>query len=162
MQSKWSNISHTAKTSNDEGGDPVGGGLELATRVVSLRGRRWENDEEKRECVEAQMTDKFRDIMAREEASAKHNEFMDKKKVKRFDMFVKIQKKMIELEERKFAIKFVCEGKTNLYLKANNLDPDLVMFIHDLRDSMYVRFARKRKKTQEIEAFGSNNRLFCF
>lgn len=90
MQSKWSNIDHTVKTANakasDEGGDPTGGGLAPAARLVRSRGRKWENDKEKREWTAAKMIEKFEDIVAREEASAKLNELKEEKKAKMFNM----------------------------------------------------------------------------
>lgn len=60
------------------------------------RGRKWVTKKEKREGAVAKMTEKFKDIMAKKgEACAKHNELKEENNVKRFNVFMKIQKKKI-------------------------------------------------------------------
>lgn len=79
---KWSDNANFVKTANSEGdevGDTsggVGGGLAPAMR---------------QERMLARMMDKWEDIMAKEEASAKHNELNDEKKAEKFNTFMDMQ-----------------------------------------------------------------------
>ena len=72
------------------------------------------------------MMDKFKDIMAKEEAYLKCNELKKRKKGGENYAIMEILKKKMELEERKLAVKQTCEDQIFLYVKAGNLDPDVV------------------------------------
>jgi len=63
-------------------------------------------------------------------------------------LFMEIQKKKIEIEVRKLAIKKACEEQKNLYVKAYDLYPNAAKFIHDLCDNMYARFAQKEGEAE--------------
>ncbi|EMS62080.1 hypothetical protein TRIUR3_34665 [Triticum urartu] len=80
----------------------------------------------KLEEAASKMMDKFKDIMAKEEAYLKCNELKKRKKGGENYAIMEILKKKMELEERKLAVKQTCEDQNFLYVKAGNLDPDVV------------------------------------
>lgn len=93
-QSKRSSIAHSAKTTNAKTND------DDVDSTIEARGRKWETDKEKQERVAAKVSD---NIMAKkEEACAKHDELKEEKKAKSFGLFMEVQMKKFELEERMF------------------------------------------------------------
>lgn len=63
--------------------------------------------------------------------------------MKRFDMFMEMQKKKLKFEETKIAIKAEAEARKLLFVKPTDFDPSAVKFVQEYRDTMYKRFARK-------------------
>lgn len=110
-QSKWSHTANSIKPLTLEG-----------MKLISWTRKTTKKLEE----VASKMMDKFKDIMAKEEAYLKCNELKKRKKGGENYAIMEILKKKMELEERKLAVKQTCEDQNFLYVKAGNLDPDVV------------------------------------
>lgn len=84
----------------DEGGDPTiqtQEGLAPTNKVIRNLGRKWEEEEEKREGAAAKIMEEFDDIMAKKE------------KAERFCIFIEMQDKNLNRQEKKFEIKAASE-----------------------------------------------------
>lgn len=104
VHSKWIDmIVYPVKISmvtEDEGGDPTvqhKKGFAPTNKVIRDLGRKWEEEKEKREGAMAKMMEEFDDIMAKKEEA------------KRFCIFVEMQDKNLNLQEKKFEIKAASE-----------------------------------------------------
>ena len=136
-QSKWSHTANSIKPLTSEG-----------MKLISWTRK----TAKKREEAASKMMDKFKDIMKEEETYLKCNDLKKRKKGGENYAIMEILKKKMELEERKLAVKQTCEDQIFLYVKAGNLDPDVVKFVHESSGGIYAHYAQKGggKKAEKI------------
>lgn len=58
-------------------------------------------------------------------------------KEERFRAFTEMQQMKVSLEEKKLAAKQMCEESKVLYTKADDLDPDVAKYVHQIRATSF-------------------------
>ena len=127
-----------------------------------FRSKKWEEERAKREGVAAKLTERFEDIMSKQEkACVKRLDLKEEKKVERFTSLMEATDKKLELEERRTMIeerKTALEEK-KLKITANEEDAKMLILNLDSLDAharMIVQSVHyqmlQRQKNQFIAA----------
>ncbi|KAE8809146.1 udp-n-acetylglucosamine--peptide n-acetylglucosaminyltransferase spindly [Hordeum vulgare] len=113
--------------------------------------RSGKGEKEKREGAATKMTERFEDILAKEEASAKSFDVKKACKVERFNILMVATEKKLKLEENKVEIAATTKDSKMLSLKMEEVDNDARTIVQAVRLRM-LKHLKDQLETTEKEA----------